>query len=104
MQYTTHLFAQAYGACSYGGSTYQNSTCQTTTTTTTGTSGGASLTNTGFDVLLVASLACAIIFAALVIRFWKRPKRQKNLPNSSNLTNSTQQDAAVGRVDKPGER
>jgi len=32
------------------------------------------LANTGFDVLLAVSLACLIIFVALLIRFWKRPR------------------------------
>jgi hypothetical protein len=80
MQYDTTLFAQAYGACSYGASTYQNGSCQTTTTTG-GSSGGSSaggvLTNTGFDILLIVTLACTIILAAVLVRFWKRPAKKR---------------------------
>src|SRR4051812_44119976 len=34
------------------------------------------LANTGFDLVLGATLGCLIIFSALVIRFWKRPAKQ----------------------------
>lgn len=71
-------FAQTYGACSYGGSSYQNSGCQTAATTPANGSGSSSaspLTNTGFDILLVATIACALIFVALIVRFWRRPKK-----------------------------
>lgn len=104
MQYITHLFAQAYGACSYGSTTYQTtgSSCGSSSGSTGTTGSGSILTNTGFDVLLVVSLACATIFVALVVRFWKRPKRQ-NLRNDSSPDHSTKQDAAVGRIDQPDE-
>jgi hypothetical protein len=80
MQYLTNTFAQVYGACSYGGSGYQNNICQTSASgggsTSSSSAGGGLLTNTGFDILLVTTLACTIIFAALIVRFWKRPKKQ----------------------------
>jgi len=80
-----NLFGQVYGACGYGGSSYENSMCQTTATGTSSggnsgsAAGGSILTNTGFDILLAATVAVAIIFVALLVRFWKRPKRQKLL-------------------------
>jgi hypothetical protein len=86
MQYYTN-FAYTYDSGAYGASTYETSaasSASTTTATTTGTTTGANsggtsgtgtgvLTNTGFDVLVAATLACAIIFAATIVRFWKRP-------------------------------
>lgn len=67
------ILAQAYGEGSYGASTYQNGT--TTATGTGTTSSGGLLTNTGFDALLVITVACAIIFVALVVRLWRKPRR-----------------------------
>ena len=77
MQYVTNLFGQIYSGCAYGGSSYQNNSCQTTTTTTAsaGTGGTSVLTDTGFDILVIATLACTLMLAALLVRFWKRPAK-----------------------------
>ncbi len=77
----THYLAQVYGGGAYDTSTYETHS-SSGGGTGTGTSGGGgtaavskgTLTNTGFDLVLAGTLACAIIFAALLIRFWKRPK------------------------------
>jgi hypothetical protein len=85
------IFAQAYGSGDYGSQTYEGSTTTGSSTgsttgsktgTTTGAAGtthtggggggGQILTNTGFDLVLAATFACIIIFAALVTRFWKK--------------------------------
>ncbi|HTB49091.1 MAG TPA: hypothetical protein VK712_03345 [Verrucomicrobiae bacterium] len=81
MQYITNtdFFAQTYDACSYGGSAYGNNTCQTTGTASgsgSGSAAGGLLTDTGFDILLAATLACTIIFVAVVVRIWKRHDKQ----------------------------
>lgn len=70
--------AEAYGQGLYNANTYSNqsTTAEAPASTAAGTGGAGLLTNTGFDVLLAVTLACAIIFTALVIRFWRRPKRQ----------------------------
>ena len=65
MIYTDTIFAQVYNGGKYDTSTYQSGT--------TGSTSGGILTNTGFDLLLAASLACAIIFATLLVRFWRKP-------------------------------
>jgi hypothetical protein len=80
MQHPTNsnLFALTYGAGNYGACTYSDSNCATTATTNTSagsSSGGGVLTDTGFDVILAVSFACLIIFVALVVRFWKKPKK-----------------------------
>ncbi len=67
----TYFFASTYGSGSYNNSSYNGAT-QTTTGTGTDAASGGLLANTGFDVLLVVSLACFILFVALVVRFWKR--------------------------------
>ena len=74
MQYLTNSFAATYDTCAYGVSTYENGSCQTSGSGS-GSSAGGLLTNTGFDLLLVATMACAIVFVALVVRFWKRPAK-----------------------------
>lgn len=71
--YMYSIFAQAYGEGAYGTSTYQNGTV-TSTTTSSGTNGN--LTDTGFDVLVIATIACLVIFVALLVRFWRRPAKK----------------------------
>jgi hypothetical protein len=67
------LFGATYGSGTYGGSTY-SSTGSSTGTTSTGAppQPGSLLTNTGFDVLAAATLACAIICSAIAVRYWRR--------------------------------
>jgi hypothetical protein len=78
MQYTTTIFfGQSYGACSYGGSSYQNSTCGTTTNTSPSAASGSVLTNTGFDILVIVTIACVLALLAVLVRFWKRPAKKK---------------------------
>lgn len=98
MQYYLSYFASTYGENAYNSSVYS---AQSTTsggggtsggssggsgTTSTSTGGGSSssqggvLTDTGFDVIAAVTLACAIIFVALIVRFWKR-KPASNLEN-----------------------
>lgn len=78
MQYITTLFGQVYGACAYGGSTTQTGACATAASNSFGgkTSSSNPLTNTGFDILLIVTLACTLMFIALMVRFWRRPKKQ----------------------------
>jgi len=68
------IYAQAYGSGSYGSSTYNGQV----TTTTTSTSGGSSsiLVDTGTMVLAFVTIACVIIFVALVVKFWKRSNKK----------------------------
>ncbi len=100
MVYSTLLytrFGAVYGAGQYDSGVYNSSSSTvtpaptptptptpissnsgTTATTTQDSSSssqtGGLLANTGFDILLAVSFACLIIFAALLIRFWRRPK------------------------------
>lgn len=81
MQYYTNIFAQTYGSGAYGSSTYENGTTVTSGSAGTSSAGGGSgttgvLTDTGFDILLAVTVACVIVFAALVVRFWKRPAKK----------------------------
>ncbi len=81
-----NIFGDTYSCGAYGASTYSNGTC--TSSGGGGTSGGTSssgvLSNTGFDLLLVATLAVTIIFVALVVRFWKRAGKKSTTPNTSS--------------------
>jgi hypothetical protein len=77
-----NILGSVYGSGNYDYSVYNGASSATTgtgttatTTTVTATGGSAGLlTNTGFDILLTSTLACLIIFTALMIRFWKRTK------------------------------
>lgn len=78
----TNLFATTYGCGTYGSGTYDNATCAGSTTGST-TGNGSILTNTGFDLLLVATLAVTIIFIALVVRLYKRPAKKPPTPENN---------------------
>jgi len=103
MQYSPEILAQAYGSGSFDSSIYQgslagsgsrsgsntggmsgsntgggNTTSKGSKGATTQSSSGASLSNTGFDLALIITFACIIALAALVIRFWKKPKVTKH--------------------------
>ena len=68
-----YYFASTYGSGNYNSSTYNGTTGSSTGTD--GSGAGGILTNTGFDVLLAVTLACLIIFVALIARFWhSKPK------------------------------
>lgn len=71
----TNILASTYGCGTYGSGTYENNACASTTAGGS-TGSGSVLTNTGFDLLLVATLAVTIIFIALIVRFWKRPNKK----------------------------
>ncbi len=72
----SNYVAQSYGSGAYNSSTYQNGTTTASTApgpnNSSGTT-GSTLTNTGFDIALIVTIACTVIFVALVVRFWKRP-------------------------------
>ena len=74
--YMYSIFAQAYGEGAYGSSTYQDGTIGSSTTTTASGGTNGALTDTGFDVLLIATIACVVIFVALLVRFWRRPAKK----------------------------
>jgi hypothetical protein len=71
-------FASTYDSGAYGAGAYETSTTTagggTTSSGGTTAGGGSVLTNTGFDIALIVTLACALIFVALVVRFWRKPK------------------------------
>lgn len=69
--YPKLYIATTYDCGAYGSSSYSStaSVCATTTSTP----GNSVLTNTGFDVLIGVTVACVLVFAALVVRFWRKP-------------------------------
>lgn len=79
---------QAYGEGSYSECVYNNTeSCDTSgggtnpgtgtgTGSNTDTNGGGQLTDTGFMVVLIVTLACILLFIALIVRIWKRPSRK----------------------------
>jgi hypothetical protein len=81
--YIVTTFASTYGSCNYGTDSFDNSSANCVSGSGTGgsSSGGGSagggstggLSNTGFDIVLAATLACIIVFTSLVVRFVRRP-------------------------------
>jgi hypothetical protein len=72
--YEYTYLAQAYGSGEYGNCSYATSgSCSMTTATTSG--GGSPLANTGLAIALIVTLACVILLAAVLVRWWRRPRR-----------------------------
>jgi hypothetical protein len=81
MKHSSLYFAQAYGEGAYSDGLYActaeqeaNGTCTTVAGSTGDTGSGGGLADTGIAVLVIVTLACLIIFVALVVRIWRRPK------------------------------
>lgn len=82
MKYNPLYFAQAYNEGSYGDGLYScteeqvaNGTCTTVAGSADGTGfSGNGLADTGIAVLAIVTLACLIMFVALIVRIWRRPK------------------------------
>jgi hypothetical protein len=77
MNHYSLYFAQAYGETSYGECDYgqTNDACVAAGGSSSGT--GAStggLADTGISMLAIVTVACFVIFAALLVRIWRRPK------------------------------
>lgn len=72
------FFATTYGQSPYNSNNYNgtNTTGSSGGSSSGGSAGGASLTNTGFDALLVVTLAAVILLTAVVVRFIKRPAKK----------------------------
>lgn len=62
-------FAQAYGNGPYSSCPYNGCT------TTNNTNGGGAnlLTNTGFDIAAIITIACLVVAISALIRWWHRP-------------------------------
>jgi hypothetical protein len=58
----------------YNGNTYNSSTYNGSQQTSTASSSGT-LSNTGFDIAIIITIACVITLIAVIARIWKRPKR-----------------------------
>jgi hypothetical protein len=101
MKYYSFYFAQAYGDSAYGEGNYSCTTEQqangTCTTTGGATSSNGGLANTGVAVLAVVTVACLIVFAALAVRIWRRPKpvMQEVTPPDEDEEDTTQPDNQV---------
>jgi hypothetical protein len=70
------VFAQAYGQGDYGNCTYNENTSQCITSAGAGTggsnNGGGGLANTGISLVALLTIACLIVFVALMVRIWRR--------------------------------
>lgn len=97
---SSFYFAQAYGEGAYGAGTYsctaqQQQDGQCTAASTSGNGGNGDLSNTGVAVVGIITLACLLIFAALVIRLWRRPKLAAQKAETSS------EEQAAPQQDKP---
>ena len=84
MRYYSLTFGQAYGSGAYGSGNYacstqqqQDGSCNAAASTSSGS--GSNLTNTGIPVLAIVTLACLIIFVALLVRWWRKPKAESQV-------------------------
>lgn len=69
--------ASTYNDSSYGTSSYNGtSTTGTGTSTTSATGGTSPLTNTGFDLVAIVTVAALVLLVAVVARIWKRSVRR----------------------------
>lgn len=84
---------QAYGSGDYGNCSYNTSSSCSTTSGSGGTS-GSPLANTGFMIAIVVTIACIIILVAILVRWWRRPRKaaQKTAEPVSTDANQNQDD------------
>ena len=74
-KYSLGQFA-AYNANSYGDCAYGADSCASTAASTgASTTNSGGLVNTGFMVVVIVTIACILIFAALLVRLWRRPRK-----------------------------
>lgn len=99
-KYYTINFAQAYGQDSYGDCQYNDTTACTTsgggntgggdTGAGAGGASGGQLTDTGFAIVAIVTLAAILMLVAIVVRVWRRSAKtlapERVAPqNSDNL-------------------
>jgi hypothetical protein len=84
-KYYTINFAQAYGQDNYSDCQYNDTTaCPTSGGGNTGGgnagAGGAApggqLTDTGFAIVAIVTLAAVLVLVAIVVRVWRRPAKK----------------------------
>jgi uncharacterized iron-regulated membrane protein len=91
------MYEYTYLAEAYGSGDYNN--CSYTTSASCSTSGstgnaGSSLANTGLLIAVVVTLACIIIFVAVLVRWWRRPRKTKQ-ETTARTSNAASHDQNV---------
>jgi hypothetical protein len=86
MKYYSLYFAQSYNEGAYGEGSYActevqiaNDTCDIASAGTggaggSGANGSGGLVDTGLSLLVLATLACFVVFVALLVRIWRRQR------------------------------
>lgn len=86
--YTIPYLADVYGQGAYGSCDYNQTSCSTSggSSQNGSSNGGGSLVDTGTVVVLIVAIACALVVAGLLVRFWRRPakKPEHNLGDGSD--------------------
>lgn len=77
MQYFPFLFASLYGEGAYGECEYQED-CASAAANGAGGTNGAGLADTGIWIVAIATLACLLIFIALLLR-WLASRNNKKV-------------------------
>lgn len=73
----TNLYlAYTYDSGAYGAGNYE--TGVTANGGNSPSSSGGILTNTGFDIAVIVTLACVIALLAIVVKVWKGPSKPKS--------------------------
>jgi hypothetical protein len=96
----TLYFAQAYGEGSYGtcayseGETSAGVCAGAGTGTGTGGNSGGGLANTGLAIAGIVTLACLLVFVALVVRVWRRkPVAQEVVADETSVRHDQRSDS-----------
>ncbi len=71
------VFAVAYGEGGYGACGYPEQGQAGVTCPGRAPEERSWLANTGIDLLIIATIACLLIFAGLLVRFWRRKPNKK---------------------------
>lgn len=94
-KYYTTNFAQAYGEGAYGACEYNDTTSCTTSGGGTGgnndagTGAGGQLTDTGFAIVAIVTLAAILMLVAIIVRVWRRSAKK---PATETVTAQRQDD------------
>lgn len=83
-KYYTINFAQAYGQDSYGDCQYNDTNACTTSgggntgggSTGGGVVSGGQLTDTGFAIVAIVTLAAVLMLTAIIVRVWRRSSKK----------------------------
>lgn len=73
--YRYTYLAQAYGNGNYGNCSYNTAKACSATNSGTTSNSNSPLANTGLAIAFIVTITCFILFAAILVRWWRRPRK-----------------------------